>query len=77
MIDDCIKGNADRHNSQIFASIEPVIAFLFSHSHSDHYTNQCYQYMIILRETDLHKFFNLFLNPIQHCLSIYIGLIVC
>jgi hypothetical protein len=29
------------------------------------------------RETDLHKFDNLFLNPIEHCLSIYIGIIVC
>jgi hypothetical protein len=25
---------------------------------------QCYQYLIIIRETDLHKFDNLFLNPI-------------
>ena len=38
---------------------------------------QCYQYLIIIRETDLHKFDNLFLNPIEHCLSIYIRIIVC
>ena len=28
-------------------------------------------------EADLHKFGDLFLNPIEHCLSIYIGIIVC
>ena len=34
---------------------------------------QCYQYLI--RETDLHKFDNLFLNPIEHCKYMYIELL--
>jgi hypothetical protein len=34
----------------------------------------CYQYLI--RETDLHKIYNLFLNPIEHCKYIYIWIIV-
>ena len=33
-----------------------------------------YQYLI--RETDLHKFYNLFLNPIEHCKYIYIYMCV-